>query len=84
MFCDGTHLLLIYVLEDAFETVEEFLADCGVDAYKIRYVARRNPPVVYHCDRRVLYWETYHMPSLSKPLARKYYTDLFTRIEEAM
>ena len=81
---DGTRLTLIYILEDAFDTAAEFLIDCGADHARVRYVARRDPPFVYHCERRVLYWESYHMPSLKKSQVRTYYTNLFTQIEAMM
>ncbi len=81
---DGTHLLLIYVLEDAFRTVEAFELDCGPLNFRRRYLYGVKPSFAYICTRKVLYWETYLMPSLAKPKAQKYYNDLFVKIEASM
>ena len=108
---DGTHLLLIYYMEDIYLSVEEAIYECGTSSI-VRHALpptpsgsrpeewcgtsallehahpvpsqRRPSRIGFTCSDTVVYQETYRMPQLARSKARKYYNDLFSKIEAAM
>ena len=96
---DGTHLLLIYIMEDIYSSVNEALEHCGWEAIRRHSPAdearaRSGPhfPANYQgpsfpaftCTYTVTHLQMYRMPILAKSKARKYYDDLFAKIEASM
>ena len=85
---DGTHLLLIYIMEDIYTTIYEALEHCGWEDIMVRNIPAQyqagRPARVYICYVTVTYWHVYRMPLLAKSKARQYYDNLFAKIEAAM
>ncbi len=85
---DGTHLMLIYIMEDIYSTIHEALEHCGWETIVVRNIPARyqegRPKRVYICYVTVTSWHVYRMPILAKSKARQYYDDLFAKIEAAM
>lgn len=80
---DGTHVRLIYVLDSHFSILHTSQPECGYYTVFRSQAGSPRKHSQYSCTIWIEYTETPYRPTFLKPNARRYYDDLFAKIEAA-